>query len=999
MIPITPAFESAIKAIHRRPVQVAAFYFPNKTVYISDKEITINGVHYEPLVESWGTLADNSRIEAVISGDAIEARTMSITVFNLRKSSLVQAIRATDIINVEVDVFQWFSDLPESEMVLLDKFICRPPVTMSEASILLNIDLVSVIMKENRYLSGAEKEDHNRFPYVIGEAKQIPLVDLQTAPTTTTAMYIDDVFTGTLEVRNTIGFEASGKITVDSEILTYSSKSNTSFVIDGRGIDGTTALPHESNTIIADPTKNYDYAVCLGPVTTLENLTHSGGAAYDQSATFLPGENPAKVRFIGRPPYTTEATSQPPITLPPEYFQTDYFGTYYEAANGEGAGAVSSPENINNDSGTVIMNIDQTLNGGDASLIDQMPENNIGAGNGFCTVVAAREQIAMSFQTEALCGVSSTGQSTFGKDLSANGTFKSATLKIYNTGAFSTCIDSDFIINLIKPDGSKEVVASWNHNNLACSSPLASPPWRNYVQTFSLEGVVTSWGDLAASGGSLEWACNTESSQSNKAGNSDFAFRWSINYYAPPTNATPAYQEDVSMFNIDLSGLGTFISAKAIVTFSSSITNASVRFDIVERIASANPADNTVLSSNTTSATMPKTSVEVGLSASTWNDLRNTRCGLHQTIIGPDTGGITRSSHCTLWNVIWEISYSAPGDSPPGEVKVFYVTDLRCDAVTGGAEITPAHVVEHLLNTYGYAAHLDQQSIDDAKAVYIADSYYISGAFDKSFRLHDALRNVLRHGIARLKYSRGLIGMTTYQINHNNPVSFYLSDVRLKSFKEERAMIDSIINDLIVYYDVNSYDGVHNDKVEVSDADSINQYGLKERKLDYSFVRTQALAEFIANKILSEYKKSGVLLTFSAYFSAYPLQKQDVVYFETGFAGWLRGKGRVMTVSREFGSGKLNKINRFDITLINPETFLLNAFFAEKFVMEEKAEIGVDPSAVSTEIIEMEESIIADAFEPQKIEKSEEIEMTESVFVSASAGYGNGGYGETPYGY
>ena len=61
-----------------------------------------------------------------------------------------------------------------------------------------------------------------------------------------------DNSTATITVDSTTGFPASGTILIDSELITYASKSATQFLTCGRGAEGTTAAAHADNAIVYD---------------------------------------------------------------------------------------------------------------------------------------------------------------------------------------------------------------------------------------------------------------------------------------------------------------------------------------------------------------------------------------------------------------------------------------------------------------------------------------------------------------------------------------------------------------------------------------------------------------------------------------------------------------------------------------------------------------------------------------------------------------------------
>lgn len=65
---------------------------------------------------------------------------------------------------------------------------------------------------------------------------------------------INNSVTGSITVDSTAGFPASGLLLIETELLSYSSKTSTTFVITARGIEGTVAASHADNTVVDNAT-------------------------------------------------------------------------------------------------------------------------------------------------------------------------------------------------------------------------------------------------------------------------------------------------------------------------------------------------------------------------------------------------------------------------------------------------------------------------------------------------------------------------------------------------------------------------------------------------------------------------------------------------------------------------------------------------------------------------------------------------------------------------
>ena len=65
---------------------------------------------------------------------------------------------------------------------------------------------------------------------------------------------INSSVTGSITVDSTTNFPASGLLLIETELLSYSSKTPTTFVITARGVDGTAAASHADNTVVDNAT-------------------------------------------------------------------------------------------------------------------------------------------------------------------------------------------------------------------------------------------------------------------------------------------------------------------------------------------------------------------------------------------------------------------------------------------------------------------------------------------------------------------------------------------------------------------------------------------------------------------------------------------------------------------------------------------------------------------------------------------------------------------------
>jgi hypothetical protein len=282
---------------------------------------------------------------------------------------------------------------------------------------------------------------------------------------------------------------------------------------------------------------------------------------------------------------------------------------------------------------------------------------------------------------------------------------------------------------------------------------------------------------------------------------------------------------------------------------------------------------------------------------------------------------------------------------------------------------------------------------------YSSPSYFIAGAIDGNQRLHDALRYLLATGITRLKYGAGKIGIVPIDLPTSASAEFFPGDIRLRSMSIEQTTLDSMINDIVVMYDKQGITDQHEGSFRETRADSINRYGLHRKRMDFSMVRDEAIAQLIAERLLDKYAKPPAILTFTAYMGALPLEKQDWVLFESGFLNYEKGRGRVATVTRRFAKPKNRAIHLATIRLFEPESFLLQPFFIdraeifERLFIERGREMNIRNWFQVTDSI----SVLASEIIEQVI--TDTITVSDPIVVELiEGGYGIAGYGITGYG-
>ena len=99
---------------------------------------------------------------------------------------------------------------------------------------------------------------------------------------------INSSVTGNITVDSTTGFPASGLLLIDTELLTYSSKTSTTFNITARGADGTVAASHTDNTVVDNATSFTGWSESPAAVVPVAQLRLWSQSNYGEDCVINP---------------------------------------------------------------------------------------------------------------------------------------------------------------------------------------------------------------------------------------------------------------------------------------------------------------------------------------------------------------------------------------------------------------------------------------------------------------------------------------------------------------------------------------------------------------------------------------------------------------------------------------------------------------------------------------------------------------------------------------
>jgi len=272
---------------------------PAKTLHLSDRAVTIDGVNWLPLVEDWGAIS------------------------NAEEKVRVQLINALVDFG---DGLQRFSDLlleypPEAATGILYQWFESEGLTAADQTELLtarivdsikydeNICSLHLVVESNHYgrlkvgntltltdYPDAPETSVGRIkPIVIGQVEDVPGFSVRRIPTTRlTSVALPEA--NTLDVSSTIGFPTNGSVVINDDIVSYSGVTAHQFT----GCSGINEFHYAGDEMI-EQVSDHRYLLCdpAYPISNISNVKVAGESA--DSAGYVVDLAKGEVTFSEKP--------------------------------------------------------------------------------------------------------------------------------------------------------------------------------------------------------------------------------------------------------------------------------------------------------------------------------------------------------------------------------------------------------------------------------------------------------------------------------------------------------------------------------------------------------------------------------------------------------------------------------------------------------------------------------------------------------------------------
>ncbi|MDO9069318.1 MAG: hypothetical protein Q7W05_12775 [Deltaproteobacteria bacterium] len=958
---LTTSFVAAKDASFRRPRQLLVFNFPDAgAVYCSDQPLGIaDGLahDYQPLVVEWGDLADT--VGDATAVDAGEIRQMSITLWNGGAHPFSDYFLNEFPENVEVELYQWFAGLADSDKALLDRFVVSDPINFDEASRLLTLDLVSLTIRYDQpcgdlltredWPYAADSDVGKGIPLAFGNCGKIPTLKAKTSHTLRLkgSILATTMVLQVYEDLNELAFPAIGTVMIDEEKIRYSSSpdSASTLVVIQRGYLST-ATEHLDSREIIQVITDHTFLLCAGPVASITDVRIDDFPAPSTIYTVRPDLDPARIIFSESPWVKKYAEATRFLAM--QFDGVAIGNTALQPANAFDAADLATAAEIKSGNNVLALNQD--------------------------TVNPNRGQIMKAY---------------LAVEHWESGNFASDYAEVYVSGV-------GVVGRLSRPNPADNIALD---ADVDIDHPHTHEIGGEHVHDFRQPTVNTSNPSHTHDSGGAE-AVTRETVVSGQTVYATTVWNDITLYFTPYTNLisrlayftaectclcrlyfdgtlygeypngifwdgvsidnTPYYGRTITLSIAPNQAVGDFLYVQAVRVESKFLAVISGTSTAVSASA-ANGAVNSTGVVNVKNATDVQT-LATANRAVTINEQDNPS----RTVVNLfDLTAQVNFNWAWFTNRQIKVTYFNAGDAKSVFIlhaffDIEYVPTeiVWSDAVTASVSglaslVRPDQSIQHLLTARAGASvsDLDSASWAAIGARYTALGYRLDGLIDATITVREALGKICRQVHSRLFPSGGKLKMA---LREGHPVTkpavkqLTSDNLQLRSLAAARQPLADITNRVQLFYqrdwtvsDTNASGYLQS--VTKDDAKSIARFGLKTKADAYNFdlIRSSTMAAAVADFYIKTSAWPSTFYTFLAYLDQFDLEKEDVLSVTANFNQMAKTPMVVRAIDRLFGSGKNSSINQFRIIAENLYYLLLKMSLADQVLVLESLSIMI----------------------------------------------------------
>lgn len=979
------------------PRQLVVFKFDQAgNVYASDQDITVNGIFYSGIISDFGTIEDAADPEDSNNSEVLQ---QTITINNNGTIPFSNYFLSEDPENVIVEIYQWFADIAESDIVLIDRFTIQDPIEFDEASSLLKLDLVSLSMRYNslvgdilslsQWPQANERDVGKGIDYVVGSPGEITCLNSKTTKETTLNGPIIASSTTISVVDDVSDWGQPGHVQIDEEFIAFSTASGNTLTVSSRGAFGSIPAEHMDNARAILFLNDHSYLACKGPVSSITNVKVDGVLAPASIYTTYPAENPARISF-NQKPYSLQfspSSEVGEIDFDDTATGNTAFQPHYAYDKARGTSALISENypslhikqtDINKDTGQITRailsvehwstalysndrasvwvsgvgvvgylsrpsNSDNIVLKGNVD-IDHPHDHNVGGRHdhpyvdpGIGTVNPLHDHSLVA--TEGRVGNSALG--TYGP----------------------SCVTSG-------PGGDTKTFTIW-FNNLykkASSSVISLPFFASYTGNVQLQfiEVIPEWGEtvtfsslppdfsgvLTINGGA--WPAQYS--------NQNYSLTVRVGLYSADSGSSICVkiQNPLINYNAIIDATGTkSANASSYVSASGSVNNEQVDTtgllikdaDDVKELLTANRELDFYTKELPTRTIIDKFDLSDYITP-TW-EWFNDRAVM-----------ITYEGTVDNVNLlITDVKFDAYVRK---RVKV-YSDDVTAEVVAI-EDNKPNSVIQALLtNIAGLpAAYIDAASFSAAATFYTSNSYALNGVIPAGSSVRDAIKNILLQSRSRLVWGGGKCKLVVKEDfeNWTFDKEILAENIQLKSIAARRQKLSDIFNVINAYYKKDwTADGVESyAKIASGRAtDSISKNGELESREGWMFdlVTSDAMAQSLVDYYIDYHSRVSTFYNFNCYLEQFELEKEDKVRLtSSGFNSLVKVPLVIRSANRVFGSSETGQINLINFIAESYRYLIINLQLADTLILFENISVQKGLSTDLSEILQLSDEPI-----------------------------------------
>ncbi|MHB1350122.1 MAG: hypothetical protein ACYCYR_09640 [Desulfobulbaceae bacterium] len=942
---LTAAFIAAKNSAERKPRQLLVFQFPTAgNVYVSDQEITLGGVTYRPLVESWGELRDASGSESDISA---ETRQVSLTLWNGGGKPFSEYFLQEDPENVEVLLYQWFVGLADADKALLERFVVQDPIRFDEASRLLTLDLVSVNMRYVGKCGYTVRTDW--WPYALPEhvGQPIPLVIGDAGPCNTLCVrtarkvtLFGSIAKGSMTIacnESLAKWPASGILQIEEELIQYSSRSLSGnvFYVSVRGYGGTEKESHPDGSEVYERITDHAYVIGEVPIASITDVKVDGHPApagtYSISMTsgfgrIIFNQKPYSYRFspsaqsieefgfvtasdntAWQPHYAYDQNKTSSSALINEVYKTlsiNLPATYFLSEEGMGLLTTAYLTVHHWETNTYLNDyvevwvegigvVGRLARPSESDIFDLEAATDIDHPHGYKDPVPGTSDPTHPHAPNADLGYSANGDPTTVQHIRSS------------NGAYSDIVESVIWFNNLAHTGSGAMISMNVATQFTGTARVdyieLIPEWGQRV-VLSGFGAAGPQGAVVIAGG--QWP--------RVADNQNYWLKVRTYMYMNNGSVQVNYQAPVIQYNFP--SPQTSSANTGVTAYTASAGNVSQLLTDNRQLE--------ILSKKSPSRTLIDRFDLSDFIDPSWSWFTGRKVQVRYV-------GTTDDVNVFIPFICFEMEYRK-------RERVY--SDRVTATVSGNPSRRPDQVLQALLAKAGVPpSYIDTASFADAGDWYDANGYTIDGVIDGGSTVAEAIKNVCRQARSRLYWSAGKARLSVRHRQADWTIARHLAaeHYQQRSIQATRQSIQDLVNRIELFYKIDRvqdqtsllvaspkggepstighpYQAV----ARRDDAGSIAAHGVHESRDGFLFdlVRGSGMAESLADYYLSTLSYPSTLYEFNCYLEQLDLEKEDVLSLTSaGFHKIRKMPMRVKEVARLFGSGKNKTINHLRI--------------------------------------------------------------------------------------